>query len=636
MTVQFRNLVFEGGGVKGVAYVGAMQVLARKGYLNDIKRVGGTSAGAINALMYALGYDIPHQREIISSADFRDFMDNSWFVVRDMKRLWEDYGWNKGDFFFEWIGGYVREKLGNENATFADLAAAGCPDLYVIGTNLSTGYSEVFSREQHPDMSLAKAVRISMSIPLFYRAVHHGSRKDVYVDGGVLLNYPVKLFDRERYIDHLNEPEASRHPDYYEKENDRFALARPGRSPYCFNRQTLGLRLEEEEAIGLFRYDEPIRAEQIRDFPAYVKALFRALMSVQENQHLHSDDWQRTLYINTLDVNTTDFDLSDAKKQALIDEGIKGAREYLQWFEDPRNDPVNRLASTVGQVVTPRLLERGDSGEPVRLLQGRMNRAGAMLAIDGDFGPATEKGVRYCQECAGQQPTGRADQGLWGWLKALPEPFPKLDTNGIAFVAREESGGLVYYQEVTRWPHFPGYASGITIGLGFDLRHASAEEFRASWEQHLSEKALDLLLEDVGKAGSKKRAKALRDAGIEIPFSSAWTVFIDRTLPDYYQRTLKIYPSLEALSPVCRVVLVSLVFNRGTSLSGDRRREMKEIQRLLEEAARLMPDRKQARGLLAAVEDQILSMKRLWEPDSGLVKRRQAEANLWREGLAAW
>ncbi|MFO7642865.1 MAG: patatin-like phospholipase family protein, partial [Desulfosarcina sp.] len=55
MTSQFRNLVFEGGGVKGIAYVGAMQVLAQRGLLEDILRVGGTSVGAIQALMVALG-----------------------------------------------------------------------------------------------------------------------------------------------------------------------------------------------------------------------------------------------------------------------------------------------------------------------------------------------------------------------------------------------------------------------------------------------------------------------------------------------------------------------------------------------------------------------------------------------------
>lgn len=67
MPVQFRNLIFEGGGVKGIAHVGAMQVLQQRGILNHVQRVGGASAGAINALIYAPGYGIEEQNEIALS-----------------------------------------------------------------------------------------------------------------------------------------------------------------------------------------------------------------------------------------------------------------------------------------------------------------------------------------------------------------------------------------------------------------------------------------------------------------------------------------------------------------------------------------------------------------------------------------
>jgi NTE family protein len=147
MTVQFRNLVFEGGGVKGIAYIGAMQVLAQRNLLEHVRRVGGTSAGAINALLYALGYTIPEQRDILGATEFAKFMDDSFGYVRDFKRLWREFGWHKGDFFTAWAGTLVKDKLGNAQATFSDLHRAGQPDLYVIGTNLSTGYAEVFSRE---------------------------------------------------------------------------------------------------------------------------------------------------------------------------------------------------------------------------------------------------------------------------------------------------------------------------------------------------------------------------------------------------------------------------------------------------------------------------------------------------------
>lgn len=351
MAAQFRNLVFEGGGVKGIAYIGAMQVLDQRGYFGKddsgkikIRRVGGTSAGAINALIYALGYNILEQKEILESTEFKKFMDNSFGFVRDFRRLWNDFGWNRGDFFMKWAGELIKKKLGSSKATFRDLHDnQDLPDFYVVGTNLSTGFSETFSYERHPEMSLAEAVRISMSIPLFFRAVRNGDRQDVYVDGGVQLNYPVKLFDREKYIDMDDEKEAARYTGYYNKENARFLLARPGHSPYVYNRQTLGFRLDTAKEIALFRYNEPIQGKEIKRFPEYARALISALMQVQENIHLHSDDWQRTLYINTLDVKTTDFELSSEKKQDLVEQGIVGAETYFKWFEDLEEEVVNRF-----------------------------------------------------------------------------------------------------------------------------------------------------------------------------------------------------------------------------------------------------------------------------------------------------
>jgi NTE family protein len=347
MKTQFRNLIFEGGGVKGIAYVGAMQILQQRGILADVRRVGGASAGAINALIFGLGYDIDEQHDVLRSAEFSRFMDSSFGVIRDIRRLAREFGWYKGDFFSGWIADLVRQKMGTERATFGDLKAAGRPDVYMIGTNLSTGFSEVFSYERHAHMPLADAVRISMSIPLFFAAVRHGSRHDVYVDGGMMLNYPVKLFDRMRYIDRAESPEAARETAYYNKENARFALVRPGRSPYVYNRQTLGLRLDTQDEIGLYRYDEPLEGAPIRRFTDYARALVQSLMNVQENVHLHGDDWQRTVYINTLDVRTTDFDLSRERQDALVEQGIIGTENYFAWFEDPEELPVNRVEATV-------------------------------------------------------------------------------------------------------------------------------------------------------------------------------------------------------------------------------------------------------------------------------------------------
>lgn len=111
MAVQFRNLVFEGGGVKGIAYVGAMQILEQRGLLKHITRVGGTSAGAINALIVALGYSNAETLELLDSVDFKKFMDDSFGAIRDIRRLAREFGWNKGDFFSSWIGSVDRKSV---------------------------------------------------------------------------------------------------------------------------------------------------------------------------------------------------------------------------------------------------------------------------------------------------------------------------------------------------------------------------------------------------------------------------------------------------------------------------------------------------------------------------------------------
>lgn len=341
MAYHFKNLVFEGGGVKGIAYVGAMGVLEEKGILSNIHRVGGTSAGAINATLFALGFTNSEQRSIMEKLDFKNLMDDSWGVIRDIERLINRFGWYKGDFFHQWISGHINKKLGDPNATFQDLKEAGRPDLYVYGTNLSTTFGEVFSIEHTPTMRIADAVRISMSIPLFFTAVRN-ARNDVYVDGGVLNGYPVKLFDREKYISPDNQAKMAVKRPYYEKENKRFLKKHPSSSPYIYNRETLGFRLDTKQEIGLFSYGAESQHENIDDLFDYIKALVTTVLESPGNRHLHSDDWQRTIYIDTLGVRGTDFALSDTKKGELADSGRKCAEAYFMWFDGSRSEPFNR------------------------------------------------------------------------------------------------------------------------------------------------------------------------------------------------------------------------------------------------------------------------------------------------------
>ena len=180
-----------------------------------------------------------------------------------------------------------------------------------------------------------------MSIPLFFAAFRN-ARNDVYVDGGVLNNYPVKLFDRDKYIDAVDRDKMGLETKYYQDENKKFLKSHPTSSRYVYNKQTLGFRLDSKQEIGVFRDGaEPVHVN-ITDFFDYIKALVGTILESQLNTHLHSDDWQRTIYIDTLGVGTTDFDLSEAMKTKLEQSGRAGATTYFNWFDKKASSPVNR------------------------------------------------------------------------------------------------------------------------------------------------------------------------------------------------------------------------------------------------------------------------------------------------------
>jgi len=282
-------------------------------------------------------------------------------------------------------------------------------------------------------------------------------------------------------------------------------------------------------------------------------------------------------------------------------------------------------------------LTPGSKGKDVSALQTLLNKVGAMLRVDGDYGPGTTAAIRYAQDVARQQVTGVADAALWDFLHKQPQPFAPLHTNGVAFIALEETGGLAYYQKVTRFPHYPGGDSGITIGVGYDLRFHSADEFYSDWSDYLATTTIQELSKDIGKQGSAARAEALKTQGIEVPFYAAWQVFVRKTLPGFYKKTLVAYPSIGALPGLCASVLVSLVYNRGPALSGKNREEMANIRRILDKAEQARQQGKsttELNQLLLPVADELLEMKKYWPVTSGLVKRRQLEANIWRDSLS--
>jgi hypothetical protein len=193
-----------------------------------------------------------------------------------------------------------------------------------------------------------------------------------------------------------------------------------------------------------------------------------------------------------------------------------------------------------------------------------------------------------------------------------------LTTKGIQAIINWETGGESYYDPQPEWP---GESSGVTIGIGWDLGMTPFAETTRAWSPHLSASTLAALVGVSGRHGEAAKVVLPYVRHLTIPWAAALSVFEDVTLPTFYVRTLRIYPQAADLPGDCAAALVSLVFNRGTALSGERRREMCNIQALLRT------------GNLKEIPKQFREMERLWPNSKGLKRRRNEEGDLFDGGL---
>lgn len=301
--MEIHNLIFEGGGVKGVAYAGALKALNERGKCANLKRVAGASAGSMTALMLALGINQEQIFHEILDLDFSKFLDDSLGIIRDTYRLVDNFGWHKGKALQRWVDEIVWKYTEKKHLTFQGLYdLQQGPSLYVIVTNLTMGTIEVYSHETTPDFPLSIAVRASMGIPFFFEAVSIDGQ--CLIDGGILNNYPIRLFDQARYL--------------YGGRSTRRRL----------NRNTVGIRLGRDRKKAL-------TPRKIKGIGEFISSLVETLLDMQELRHSSESDWSRTIQIPTLHYSSTDFGIKEPDKLILIELGYLATMEYLaQVFTD--------------------------------------------------------------------------------------------------------------------------------------------------------------------------------------------------------------------------------------------------------------------------------------------------------------
>jgi len=214
---------------------------------------------------------------------------------------------------------------------------------------------------------------------------------------------------------------------------------------------------------------------------------------------------------------------------------------------------------------------------------------------------------------------------------ALPRDVAAIPAQDLVNLVSSAAHDLVLYYEVSgksgydkkyRFPCWPGLQSGVTIGIGYDIGYNTAASFEKSWKALLPDADYKALARTVGRKGAAARDMLASVKHISVPWDAAYAVYEANTVPTFARHVVSIFPNSPDLHPHSFGALFSLVYNRGPSLVGDRRRHMKNIHN--HTLQRIFPK----------VPREFRDMKVLWDASmSGLHKRRDAEAKLFEQGL---
>ncbi len=364
--------VFQGGGAKGGAYIGAYEALDKMGYLEEVTCPGGASAGGIVAFFMSLGFDSAQFKYISENLHFNDFIElkkNGWaeFLNGHMLGTVLDvaqYGAaSPGKVFHQWASHFVEQILGDKNATFRDLhnQTAIDPTLKDLlftathyGTKGDAQAEQVFSFATTPDVVIADAFRATISYPGAFapwevrqREITDGKTTfkslGFFADGGILNNLPVTSFNSQYYAD-----------DHYQ------ALERKDHRnlPVKVNPCVVGFSLTPLEALNDEITPLPARVKKLQQATKHASAISKAQVapsnwhlmdiakaalwntfgkpepeSVADKQKIYFD---QTIQVWPENVSTLEFDLSKEKLDRISANGKIATQLWLEKFRNPK------------------------------------------------------------------------------------------------------------------------------------------------------------------------------------------------------------------------------------------------------------------------------------------------------------
>lgn len=277
---------FEGGGVAGLAHVGVIEVLNDMGILDKITHTSGSSAGSLIETLVSCRVPYETIKEIVMNLDYTSFQDSSWFVPFDVYKLVYNFGWNPGDALTKVYGDIMEKYVGNRSITFGQIREIYGTTVIITSTDVGLESTVYYTPDTHPDMPVIEAGRESSSIPGFYCPVVKDGH--MYVDGGVLDNYPIqKLYDY----------------------------------------------LPKEKVFGVKLVSEDDNSNQVHKIPVnvteYVMKIIKMLHHQASKVHIDDDDWKRTIKANVGSIKSTDFKLTNEQKLWLIEQGKIAAKKFF-------------------------------------------------------------------------------------------------------------------------------------------------------------------------------------------------------------------------------------------------------------------------------------------------------------------
>lgn len=326
MVKEINTLIVSGGSMKGIAYIGFIKYLNELKILsknkvenkvenvldnekdevdNEIKkveceekleleklcesnlpiininRICCVSVGSIFGLFYILNYDYLEIIDDVLKINFKDLIDMR------LKNLLSKYGLATGKKILSWLSGILIKKGYSKDITFLQLYNISGIHYEIIATNLNKYNYKIFDYINTPDVKIIKAIRMSIGIPFLFTVEKY--QGNIYVDGGLINNYPIKLFD-----DNLD--------------------------------NVLGIKLTSKGELK----DHSINLE-INDINSYVYNVIKCLLIQKEKDSTLLQRYlEHTICIDIEEItHALDFSLSDEKKKQIIDIGYNTTKKYF-------------------------------------------------------------------------------------------------------------------------------------------------------------------------------------------------------------------------------------------------------------------------------------------------------------------